>query len=255
MKLNRILPIRMKVPAAESCGSQTMAMTFVGGTSDLQVECDSTVSNMGTNSWGVASNHPSEPILSPKKPQNASTAARLPLALAANGDRAWVAEIKGGHRMVRRLTDLGIAQGSEITIINRTDSGSVIVGLQGCRIGIGAGMAHRVMVAIDAPDLPATDHEPTVESHPHGTSAMPPSLHLGDLKVGQSGHIVGYETGQRAYRQKLLSMGLTPGTHFTVTRHAPLGDPIEIEVRGFKLSLRKGEAAALKVDPIEAGTP
>jgi ferrous iron transport protein A len=42
-------------------------------------------------------------------------------------------------------------------------------------------------------------------------------------------------------------MGLTPGTHFTVTRQAPLGDPVEIEVRGFKLSLRKGEAAALQV--------
>jgi ferrous iron transport protein A len=42
--------------------------------------------------------------------------------------------IKGGHRMVRHLTDIGITRGSEITIISRTESGSVIVGLQGCAL-------------------------------------------------------------------------------------------------------------------------
>ena len=81
---------------------------------------------------------------------------------------------------------------------------------------------------------------------------MPASLHLGDLGVGQSGRIVGYEKGSRAYREKLLAMGLTPGAPFTLTRQAPMGDPIEIEVRGFKLSLRKGEAAALKVEVIDS---
>ena len=48
--------------------------------------------------------------------------------------------------MVRRLMDVGIVQGSEITVVSRTESGSVIVALQGCRIGLGAGMAHRVSV-------------------------------------------------------------------------------------------------------------
>jgi ferrous iron transport protein A len=42
-------------------------------------------------------------------------------------------------------------------------------------------------------------------------------------------------------------MGLTPGTAFTITRVAPLGDLVEIAVRGFKLSLRKDEAEALRV--------
>jgi len=79
---------------------------------------------------------------------------------------------------------------------------------------------------------------------------MPATLHLGALAVGQSGRVLGYEKGSRAYREKLLSMGLTPGAEFIVTRQAPLGDPIEIEVRGFKLSLRKGEAATLHVEVI-----
>jgi ferrous iron transport protein A len=46
-------------------------------------------------------------------------------------------------------------------------------------------------------------------------------------------------------------MGLTPGTEFTVTRHAPLGDPVEIQVRGFNLSLRKAEADALRVEEVK----
>lgn len=45
--------------------------------------------------------------------------------------------------------------------------------------------------------------------------------------------------------------GLTPGTEFTVTRYAPLGDPIEILVRGFKLSLRKDEAKTLFVEEVK----
>ncbi len=73
---------------------------------------------------------------------------------------------------------------------------------------------------------------------------------LRDLAVGCTGRVVGYEQTARSYKGKLLAMGLTPGTEFTVTRHAPLGDPVEIQVRGFKLSLRKDEANALFVEEI-----
>jgi ferrous iron transport protein A len=47
--------------------------------------------------------------------------------------------------------------------------------------------------------------------------------------------------------QRLMMMGLIPGTSFTVVRVAPLGDPIEIKVRGFNLSLRREEALGLWV--------
>jgi ferrous iron transport protein A len=49
------------------------------------------------------------------------------------------------------------------------------------------------------------------------------------------------------YRQKLIAMGLLPGTEFTVSRIAPLGDPVEILVRGFALSIRKNEANILNI--------
>ncbi len=74
---------------------------------------------------------------------------------------------------------------------------------------------------------------------------------LRDLAVGSTGRVVSYEKTARGYKGKLLAMGLTPGTEFTVTRHAPLGDPVEILVRGFKLSLRKDEANILFVEEVE----
>jgi len=207
---------------------QRWPITFVGGSADLE-----------------------ETPLAPPKDTAAQPGVCLPLAMTAIGDRVWVVEIKGGHRMVRRLTDLGIVQGKEITVVNRTESGSVIVGLQGCRIGIGAGMAHRVIVTTVRHEVSrsaaAEKSTPNATGNPDMTTS---TLTLGTLEVGQSGRILGYEPGGRAYRGKLLSMGLTPGTHFTVTRQAPLGDPVEIEVRGDKLSLRKGEAAALQVERV-----
>ncbi len=73
---------------------------------------------------------------------------------------------------------------------------------------------------------------------------------LREMRVGQQGRVVSISKQAPAYRQKLLAMGLTPGTVFSITRHAPLGDPVEIRVRGFALSLRKGEADALRVEVI-----
>lgn len=53
--------------------------------------------------------------------------------------------------------------------------------------------------------------------------------------------ITGYNECDKTLRRKLLAFGLTPRTTFEIVRVAPLGDPIEIKVRGFSLSLRKTE--------------
>ena len=67
------------------------------------------------------------------------------------------------------------------------------------------------------------------------------------LRRGDHVEIVGYGAMPDQYRNRLLSLGLTPGTRFRVERHAPLGDPVEISLRGFRLSLRASEAAELQV--------
>lgn len=71
-----------------------------------------------------------------------------------------------------------------------------------------------------------------------------------EISVGDSAEVVGYDPAEKVYRKKLLSMGLTKGTVFTLKKVAPMGDPVEIEVRGFKLSLRKGEAEVLRIRKI-----
>lgn len=73
---------------------------------------------------------------------------------------------------------------------------------------------------------------------------------ISDLKVGDRATVAGYAEAGKPYRRKLLSMGLTPGAEIGVTRVAPMGDPVEIRVRGFSLSLRKEEAATLNVEKL-----
>ncbi len=77
------------------------------------------------------------------------------------------------------------------------------------------------------------------------------SENLQQLKTGDSGKVLGYDRAGKAYRKRLLAMGLTPGTEFKVVRFAPLGDPVEVKVRGFSLSLRKNEASVLLVEKNE----
>jgi len=73
---------------------------------------------------------------------------------------------------------------------------------------------------------------------------------LGKLAPGSRGRIVGFGPGDRGFRKQLLAMGLTVGTEFDVVRVAPLGDPVEIRVRGFSLSLRRDEATILQVESL-----
>ncbi|HWO26145.1 MAG TPA: FeoA family protein [Kofleriaceae bacterium] len=55
--------------------------------------------------------------------------------------------------------------------------------------------------------------------------------------------------GPRAFRRRLLEMGLVPGTAVRVVTVAPLGDPLRIEVRGGQWSIRRAEAAQISVEP------
>lgn len=73
---------------------------------------------------------------------------------------------------------------------------------------------------------------------------------LGELQIGDCAKVAGFSKGDSGYRRKLLSMGLTPGAQITILRVAPLGDPVEIHVRGSNLSLRKEEAAAVNVEKL-----
>lgn len=73
---------------------------------------------------------------------------------------------------------------------------------------------------------------------------------LADIAVGQKAVIVKLH-GTGALKRRILDMGLTKGTEFTVRKVAPLGDPVEINVRGYELSIRKADAVIIEVEPVE----
>ena len=69
---------------------------------------------------------------------------------------------------------------------------------------------------------------------------------LKDVAVGESATIIKIN-GERKVKRRIMDMGITKGTEVFVRKVAPLGDPIEITVRGYELSLRKADAEILEI--------
>jgi ferrous iron transport protein A len=70
---------------------------------------------------------------------------------------------------------------------------------------------------------------------------------LAELRLGEQARVASVE-GADDISQRLLEMGLTPGTLVRLLGAAPLGDPLELELRGYRLSVRKSEAARIRID-------
>lgn len=70
---------------------------------------------------------------------------------------------------------------------------------------------------------------------------------LKDMPIGKTGTVV--SIGEKGpARRRIMDMGVTPGTTVKVVKVAPLGDPVEVNIRGYELSLRKDEAAQIIVE-------
>lgn len=76
-------------------------------------------------------------------------------------------------------------------------------------------------------------------------------MKLSDLKIGQTAKI---ETvgGEGALRQHFLDMGVIPGAEVTLDKYAPLGDPMQLTVQGYTLTLRKDDAKKIEVTPSQS---
>ena len=69
---------------------------------------------------------------------------------------------------------------------------------------------------------------------------------LGDAKVGST-VVVTKSEGDSAYKRRIMDMGITKGSELYIRKVAPLGDPVEITVRGYELSVRKNDAQCVQV--------
>ena len=70
---------------------------------------------------------------------------------------------------------------------------------------------------------------------------------LEEFAVGEKG-IIKHVGGERKIRRRLFDMGVTPGAEIILRKKAPLGDPLEITIRGYELTLRKSEAAYITME-------
>lgn len=70
---------------------------------------------------------------------------------------------------------------------------------------------------------------------------------LNELKTGESGTVASFK-GKGELRKHLMEMGIVKGSDIEVKRVAPLGDPIEVKIKGYSLSLRKQEAKNIEID-------
>ena len=159
-----------------------------------------------------------------------------PLSQTQVGQQVWIVGFVG-HGGMSRLLGMGLTPGIQVQVISAQPSGSVLVAIQDNRIGVGAGMAQKILVS----------NEPINKEDTMNTQTQ---TLLREMPQGTKGRVVGYKQVLRGYKKKLLSMGMTPGVEFTIIRVAPLGDPVEILVRDFHLSLRKEEADALVVEKL-----
>ncbi len=73
---------------------------------------------------------------------------------------------------------------------------------------------------------------------------------IDDLKIGQSGTISAVG-GEGPLRLRFLDMGLIPGTRVTLQKVAPMGDPIQIRVRGYELTIRREDAKKIAIGEVQ----
>ena len=75
-------------------------------------------------------------------------------------------------------------------------------------------------------------------------------MKLDELEIGKDAVIESVDSDDSALRQHIFDMGLTPGTEVTMMKYAPMGDPLEIRLRGYELTLRKADAARIELSGV-----
>ena len=126
---------------------------------------------------------------------------------------------------VRHLADLGIKIGSFIQVISKTNDTAILL-VQAARIALDNSILKKLDVV------------------PKGSSKS--SLPLSELAIGDVAYIEAIHA-DGVLKRRLMDMGLTKNTNVQLQKVAPLGDPLEIKLRGYDLTLRKSEASLISV--------
>lgn len=141
-----------------------------------------------------------------------------------------IERIQTSDLVKKHLQNLGVITGSKIVVINRSGSNSILL-LKNNRIAVNRELLSQIIV------------KKSEFSEESWTS-------LDQLTTGEIGVVVAIH-GKGAVKRRLMDMGVTKNVRVTVRKLAPLGDPLEITLRGYELTLRKEEASLILVQKEE----
>lgn len=158
--------------------------------------------------------------------------ARLPLCQLSAGGLGRVRELTGSAEFRQRVREMGLGESTYVTKISGT--ATILCQVNGTRIALSHDAAKNIVVE------PLTSRPPS--------APMPQLIPLSSVAVGGSAVVKEFPKNGSSF-VRLREMGLLVGTRVTLVRTAPLGDPIEIKVRGYHLTLRKSEAEHVLVEP------
>jgi ferrous iron transport protein A len=148
-----------------------------------------------------------------------------PLTQALPGKISFIHQVNGKADFRQHLENLGFVTGGDVTVITETD-GNLVVNVKESRIAISRETAGQIMI-----DDQKTDGTQTLKTVPCGVT----------VRVRRIG-------GGGAVKRRIMDMGITKGVEIHVRKLAPLGDPVEVTVRGYELSLRKADAELIEVE-------
>lgn len=149
----------------------------------------------------------------------------------------FVSQIHGDLETKKHLQNLGFVKNARVALMNRDKSNGVI-------------LIHNSRIALDNTILANIDLSKEMIGNEHFAK-------LSTIKPGQTALVLGITTdnlsdaSDHAVKRRLLDMGVTRGTRIYVRKVAPFGDPMELHVRGYELTLRKSEAEKVEVSVLE----
>jgi DtxR family Mn-dependent transcriptional regulator len=180
----------------------------------------------------------------------------IPLTSLSVGRGSHVVVCEGDDPACTFLNEQGLRPGARVALVADAED-ALLVQVGGKHISLARSLAETVQVeqaetegetAPDVPPKPIPSDEERMEMQSK-TETVIRQVPLHELSVGQRGIVVRVG-GRGPGRRRMMDMGLVPGTEVKVVRVAPLGDPVEFEVKGYSLSLRKSEARDITVEVV-----
>ena len=157
----------------------------------------------------------------------------MPLSMANQGEPNIIKKVGGKDDVRSFLEKLGFVVGGTVTVISETN-GNLIVNVKDSRVAIGKEMANKIMVQCKSGWREYNMKEGEKE------------MTLKDVACGQTVKVTKL-TGEGPVKRRIMDMGITKGVEIYVRKVAPLGDTIEVTVRGYELSIRKADAQMIEV--------